>query len=242
MNEDSTVRGDLYAPVTSAMGFLRAPLEIVAEGLAVWRRNIHGSVQMVPLTGGLFANVAMLEPLTMGVRPRELVVATGNPEWVALFDCGIQGGDPHTTVSYLARTLKTQGVVVVSIPDVPESVRRPGRYGARQFEMFAPIATDFLNYVRTVSVIQDGSRWRFDANGIVQDFEDVEAYKRRTVVDRFSAKMLAEYAAALGLRPFDLAFFPGPSVLVRNPAIPASDALVVSLQDAQRRLGIVPER
>lgn len=241
MNGDVVLRGDLFAPVTSAIGFLRAPLDVVAEGLASWRRKIHGSAQLEPLPGGLFSNLSVLEPLTGGVRPRELVVATRNPDWTAIVDCGIQGGDPSTTVGYLARTLQVQGVAVVSIPDVSGVRGKPVRYGARQFEMFAPIKTEFLNYVRSVSVVRDGTRWRFDASGTVQDFEDVEAYKRRSVADKFSGTMLSDYAAALGLRPFDEDFYSGPCVLVRNPATPPSGAVVLSLRDAQRRAGIVPE-
>lgn len=240
MTEQLAVEGDSFAPVTSAMGFLRAPLRVVAQGLAEWRQSIHGSVQVERLDGSLFVNVPVLEPLTSGIRPRELVVATQNSEWTALFDNGLQGGDPVSTVGYLASALGVQGVVVVSIPDVPEGLGRRPRYGARQLEMFAPTATDFLNYVRTISLTRDGSRWRFDANGAVQSFEDTEAYKRRRVVDRFSATMLVEYCAALGLRPFDPDFFPGPCILVRNPATPSQDALALSLRDAQEWLGVTP--
>lgn len=239
MVNELTVQGDAYAPVTWRMGFLRAPLEVVAEGLVAWRRQIHGSARGERLDGGLFANVSALEPLTGRVRPRELVVATQNREWVGLFDNGVRGGDPVSTVGYLARRLGVEGVVVVSIPDVPEGAGRPARSGARQLQMFAPTATDFLNYVRTISVIRDGSRWRFDANGAVQDFEDVEAYRRRRVADRFTPTMLADYAAALGLKPFDPDFFTGPCVLVRNPATPSEGALVLSLRDLQTTAGIV---
>jgi hypothetical protein len=241
MTGEVTLWGDAFAPVTSAMGFLRAPLEVVADGLVAWRREIHGSAQSDRLPGGLRDHVLALEPLTGGVRPRELVVATESPEWTAVFDCGVQGGDPTTTVGYLARTLRLQGVVVVSIPDTPATAGRPQRFGARQLEMFAPMSTDFLNYIRTVSVVRDGDRWRFDANGTVQDFEDVGAYKRRRVAERFTGMMLVEYAAALGLRPFEGEFFPGPSVLVRSPAVPPPGALVLSLQDAQQRAGIVKQ-
>lgn len=240
MSKQSTVEGDSFAPVTSAMGFLRAPLRVVAQGLAEWRQRIHGSVQVEHRDGSLFANVPVLEPLTSGVRPRELVVATQNSEWTALFDNGVQGGDPVSTVGYLASALGVQGTVVVSVPDVPEGPGRRPRYGARQLEMFAPTATDFLNCVRTISLTRDGSRWRFDANGAVQSFEDTEAYEQRKVVDRFSATMLVEYCAALGLRPFDSDFLSGPCVLVRNPATPPQNALVLSLRDAQERLGITP--
>jgi hypothetical protein len=239
MTDSATLWGDAFAPVTSAIGFLRAPLDVVVGGLTTWRRRIHGAAESKPLDGGLSVNISELEPLTSGMRPRELVVATRNPEWTAVFDCGFQGADPITTVGFLAQTLQVQGVVVVSIPDVPGGAGRPQRYGARQVEMFGPLRTHFLNYVRTISVVRETTRWRFNANGTVQEFEDTEAYKRRKVADRFTPSMLIAYADALGLRPFDEDFFPGPSVLVTNPSAPTADAIVLSLRDAQRRAGIV---
>lgn len=187
----------------------------------------------MPLQGGLRENIAVLEPLTSAVRPRELVVATKNPEWTAIFDCGLTGGDPVSSVGFLSRSLQLQGVVVVSIPDSSDDHHRDRRPAARQFEMFAPIRTGFLNYVRTVSVVQDGAKWRFDANGTIQDFEDVEAYARRKVADRFTPSMLVDYADALGLRPFDDDFFPGPSALVTNPSTLPSGARALSLREAR---------
>ena len=67
-------------------------------------------------------------------------------------------------------------------------------------------------------------------------------YKRRKVVERFTPSMLVDYAAALGLEPFGGDFFPGPCLLVLNPAVPPSVAVVLSLRDAQRWAGIVPPR
>lgn len=87
---------------------------------------------------------------------------------------------------------------------------------------------------------RDGSRWRLDANGTVQSIEDTEACRQRKVADRFSATMLGECCAALELRPFDSDFLSGPCVLVRNPATPLQNALVLSLRDAQDRLSITP--
>lgn len=235
-----TLYGDKYAPVTSAIGFLRAPLHEVAEALHEWRLEIHGSAQCFELPGGLADNIDRLEPLTGGVRPRELLVATRNPEWTAVFDCGVQGGDQTTTVGYLARTVLRQGVVVASVPDAAGGEGHPRRHGALQFELFAPIMTDFLNYVRTISLVHDGSSWRFDANGTVQDFEDIEAYQRRRIVDRFTLEMLTDYSAALGLEPFAPGFYPGPSVLVASPISPPPGAQVLSIAEAQRWSGITP--
>jgi hypothetical protein len=233
-----TFRGDEYAPVTSSIGFLRAPLDDVAEALRSWRSRIHGAVECEGLPGGLVDNVNRLEPLTGGVRPRELVVATRNPDWTAVFDCGVQGGDQVTTVGYLARTIPCQGVVVVSIRDSAGGVGLPPRFGALQLEMFGPVATDFLNYVRTISLVHDGSHWRFDANGTVQDFEDPGAYRRRKIVERFTLQMLVDYSAALGLEPFAPDFYPGRSILVVNPASPPAGAKVLSIAETQRWSGI----
>lgn len=221
------------------MGFLRAPLDVVVDGLAAWRREIHGSARVELLRGGFSDNVRRLEPLTGGVVPRELVVATTHREWTALFGCAVLGSDQVSTVGYLATRLQVHGAGVVSIPDRPPRPGQPPRYGARQFQMFAPIQTNFLNHVREVSLVRDGARWRFDAVGTVQDFEDVDAYQRRRMPERFTAQMLVDYAAAIGLRPFDGDFFSGPSALVHSPVVPPPGVLVLSIAETQKQTGIV---
>ncbi len=236
--DELTLCGDRWAPVTSRIGFLRAPLEDVATALLDWRRSIHGTAERTDLANGLAANVDRLEPLTAGVRPRELLVATHAPDWTAVFDCGVQGGDQVTTVGYLARTIPTNGVCVVSIPDRRATADLPDRYGARQLEIFSPLATDFMNYTRTLSVVRDGARWRFDANGTVQDFEDTGAYRQRKITDRFTPRLLHDYAAALDLRPWDLDFYPGPCVLITNPAVPPLPDWVLTIAQTQRRTGV----
>jgi hypothetical protein len=233
-----TLSGDKFAPITSSIGFLRVPLDEAAEALFRWRMDLHGDVRRSDLEGGLVSGISRLEPLTGGVRPRELLVATSNAEWTAVFDCGVDGGDQVTTVGHLSRTIPCQGVVVTSIPHTASKDGRSGRYGALQFEMFGPVRTEFLNYVRTISLIHDGARWRFDANGTVQDFEDLDAYQRRRVRDRFTLANLIDYCAALGVAPFDQDFYPGPSVLLETPATPPREAKVLSLSEARAWLGI----
>lgn len=228
---------DSYSPLTSSIGFIRAPLEDVVGALSDWRSQIHGHASVEDLHGSLKENLYRLEPLTGGVRPRELVVSTRNPEWTALFDCGIQGGDQTTTVGFLCSEMQVHGVVVTSIPDVPASAGVE-RYGARQFEMFGPLRTEFLNYVRTVSVVRDGQRWRFDAAGTVQDFEDVAAYSSRRVADRLTPQMLVRYSAALGLRPFEEDFYTSPSALIVSSISVPPGGLSMTLAAARTWAGI----
>ncbi|UFS59087.1 hypothetical protein [Subtercola endophyticus] len=160
-------------------------------------------------------------------------MATRNPEWVAIFDNGLRGGDQVTTVSYLARTIHCQGLVTTLIPDRPHAVDGRSRFGAVQFQLFGPIRTHFLNYVRTISVVREVNGWRFDANGTIQEFEDIESYRKRKIVDRFTPEMLEEYSEALDLYPYRDDFYTGPSVLISNPADPGSHA-AAAIIEAQR--------
>jgi hypothetical protein len=112
--------------------------------------------------------------------------------------------------------------------------------GAVQFELFGPVDTEFLNYVRTVSVVFDGSKWRFDATGTVQAFEDVAAYRARRIRDRFTSAMLERYCQALGIDVFDPSFYGPRAVLVESVVPMAPDGMVMTLQQVQGWLEIVP--
>jgi hypothetical protein len=193
---------------------------------------------MTQFDDGLVRNVHLLEPLTLAWRPRELVVATS----VAVYDCGARGGDPETTIGYLSDRLRARGVYVVSIPSAPSAGVDPHPWGARQLGIFGPEGRPPLKYIRTVSVTQDGAKWRFDANGEVQDFEDTAAYTRRRVTERFTDQMLIDYAKALGLDPFNPDFYPGPSVLVENMEESPQDLIVGGIQETLRQFGILVDR
>jgi hypothetical protein len=53
--------------------------------------------------------------------------------------------------------------------------------------------------------------------------------------------MLATYADALGLPPFDPEFFSGPSALAVHRATPPPGALVLAMSEARERLGFASE-
>lgn len=232
-----TLLDDRYAPITSGLGFLEAPLEEAAQALLDWRVAIHGSARQERFPGGFEENVQKLEPLVFGWKSRELLVATSNPNWTAFFDCGYLGGDQRTQVSYLARTMGCHALFVCSIPPAADDSRSPN--GAIQFELYGPVGNP-LNYVRAISLTQDGARWSFDndAEEPVLDFEEVEAYASRKVRDRFTLDMLKRYSAALGLHPFYPEFYPGPSILVTNASEQQTQEDSFSLAEVRERRGI----
>lgn len=234
-----TLLSDRFAPVTSSIGFLRLSLDDAVDALAGWRRSLTSGAVMTEDGGGFPGCLRLLAPLVSGARPRELLVAAG--AWTAYFDCSLHGTDAVSTVGYLTQAAGCPGLAVCA---VPRTIRgkgwRQGRHGAVQFEMFGPDRTEFLNYVRTVSASVDGDRWLFSASGAQQWFEEPAAYQARQVRDRFTSAMLERYCQALGVDVFNPAAYGPRSVLVRSDVPVPSNGYVMSLEQAQEWLGIIP--
>lgn len=237
MNDDVVLADNRYAPITSHVGFLRLGLTETAERFAQWRRWLYGSADSLTLDGGLRENIHRLEPLTIGARPRELLIGTRNSEWTAYLDCDATGTDPISAIGFMSRECRVDGLAVDAVPMAPRGGAGP--WGGRQFEMFGPASTSKLGGVRWVSLTQDGSSLHFEVNGTPQPFEDLDAYTRRRKTDRFTGAMLESYCRALGLDPFDLDFYNGPSVLLTSPiGVPVEKQM--SLAAARERLHIPP--
>lgn len=234
-----TLLEERFAPVTSSVGFLEVPFSEAVDGLAEWRRSLYPTVTSRPVVGGFPEVLRNLEPLTSGARPRELLVDHGS--WTAYFDNSLQGTDAVSAIGVLSRRLKCRGLAVEA---VPHTIGLPGvkkgRAGAVQFTLFGPIKTGFLNYVRTVSVLFDGSRWVFNANGTEQAFEQVESYAARRVRDRFTSEMLERYCQELGVNVFDAAGYGRDAVLVESEVTMPKNGAVMTLREAQEWLEVDP--
>lgn len=236
-----TLLSERFAPITSSIGFVQAPCEDVAGVMGSWLRELYPIVRRTDLGGSFPTMLSRLEPLVSGARPRELIIQTARRDCTAFFDCSLMGTDAVSFVGHICTLLKCEGLAIRAQPHTMGTGREvPGRYGAVQFELFGPEQTRFLNYVRTVSAAHDGSRWRFDTWGAVQPFERVEAYRSRRVRDRFTSSMLAAYCEAIGMRPFEASFYLPVGVLFESDVPMPPSPLLLSLQAAQERLGIVP--
>lgn len=235
-----TLLSEQFAPITSGIGFLELPLDEVVEGLSAWRHELFGAIDVRELSDGFPASLLALQPLTGGIRARELVVQTrGN--WTAYFDCSLRGTDAVSAIGHLSRTLRCQGLAVKSVTHmVGYPGVQNGRAGAVQFELFSPLKTDFINYVRTISVTSNGTKWRFDANGLEQAFEEPDAYTKRSIRERFTSEMLERYCQAIGVDVFDPAFYGPRAVLFDSGRVPPPAAHVMTLEQAQQWLEIRP--
>jgi hypothetical protein len=237
-----TLLSEKFAPTTSSPGFLRVEFDTAVDALHRWRTDLDGDTVAVEyLTGGLDETLPKLEPLIGGATPRELLISASDG-WVAYFDCSLQGTDAVSPIGYLSRTIGCQGL---SIATVPHTSGRPGvkngRLGGVQFELFGPYKTEFLNYVRTIGVVYDDSgKWRFDATGTEQWFEDTAAYRARRVRDRFTSTMLERYCKAMDLDVFNPATYGPRAALIRSPRPTPKGGYVMSLQQVQQWLEITP--
>lgn len=225
------------APITFRIGFLSCSLERAGDFFISWNKQHLKHVESEKLEAPLDEALRRLDPLTSIPRQRLFVQTAGN--WIAYFDNCIRGPDPVSAIGYMTQQLGCRGVIATVIPHSPLQKGRVERgvCGAVQFELFASHKTDFLNYERTVSVAYD-TKWRFDANGRVQSFEDEAMYKKRRIIDRFTPEMLKSYCNALGINVEDPGFYQGRALLVvTNDPLPTGH-FALSLAQVRRQLGL----
>lgn len=227
---------DRYAPITSSIGFIKLPLDEAAEALAAWLRSLAAPVSVEPVAEPFPASLCRLLPLEIGTSSRELLVAHEGG-WTAYFNCSASGTDPIGPMGYLAEVNRCDSVAIDVVPHRTRPDGRVERYGGVQFQLFGPHQTAYINYVRGIAAVHDGSRWQFITTGTPQPFERPEAYRARRIPDRFTSDLLAEYCAALGFRPLEPAAY-GEARLVRSHPRTPNGIAEISLQQAQRNLGI----
>jgi len=235
-----TLLDEQFAPLTSSIGFLEVPLEKATQGLEKWRRGLYDYVYLSRPPEAFPQVLHRLEPLMAGARPRELLVSAGDM-WTAYFDCSLFGTDAVSTISHLCSTLLCTGL---SVRSKPHTIGQPGiqqgRSGSVTFELYGPLRTDFLNFVRTVSVVHDGNRWVWDTSGTVQPFEETAAYTARRVRDRFTSEMLERYCQAMGLDVFNPTIYGPDAVLFQSGVVVPDDAVSMTLAQAQEWAEITP--
>jgi hypothetical protein len=224
---------DEFAPITSEFGLVHAECDAIAKWWVRRDGEIHAkrgvSVACTSVSGGLRTLLSRLSPLTSVERRRVLLMSTSS-NWTAVFDNGWQGGDA-AGLSVAALDLRCQAVRVVAISD-------PRRYGARIFELYGPEQTEFLNYIRTISVANDGGKWRFDQSGRPLEVEDASWFTSRSVKNRFQDEHLSLLLKRLGLKPFEENFYGSEGRLIERhgPTVPECKEFQISDVQAQWKL------
>lgn len=229
-----TLLDEQYAPITSRIGFINLPIDDATEVFVGWRRGLYGDVTVTDVGGdGFPLALHRLEPLELPSSPRELLVEMG--AWTAYFDCGLHGTDPIGPVSVMCQFARCRGMAIRVIPDTGL------RLGAVSWELFADHPTSFLNYERSITLVNQGTRWVFETYGMPLPFEDLERYKRRRARDRFDSAMAEAYSRAVGVDAFDRDAY-GPRAILVTHTDGAPPLMRMALADVQARFGIQPGR
>ena len=221
---DQLLLDDRLAPITSELGFVHAPVEVVGRALVDWQESIHGprgaSCTTRTVRGDLEALLQTLLPLNTHTRRRFLLLPTAAPEWTAYFDNGAQGSDVFAHLTSLARLNGLRCVRASVVPDTASGrgSQAGGRYGATVFEVYGESKAWLAGVERSVELLDDGGRWRFSQDGPPLPCEDLDAYRARRVKDRFTPALLDRYLREFGLRAFDEDFYApaGAGVLVEK--------------------------
>ena len=220
------LNGELW-PLTGKLAFIDAAASDVAEVLATWRLELGREPAVSAVTGSFRDLLGGLQPLGFGYR--ELVLPTTS-RWISYWSNDFNGPDP-APLGYLAERMACRALFLMWSP-------APGQE-ANRFELYADHPTFFLNIERTIQVGRnDDGAWQFDASGDVQPFEDLTAYRSRRLVDRLTPAMIADYAQALGVQPFDVDFYGDAGWLVTT-GDPRPDVRA-TIAELQKRYGYTP--
>lgn len=188
--------GELW-PLGNGVAFIELPL---TEAVAAYREASDSPPDLDDLgSRPIIDLMTTLLPLQMPYK-RQLLVGTTS-SWTAIFDNSRDGGDPFPAT----RLADARNVRAVAATHAPEGQTR---LPATQFHLFGPTGEPPLMYVRTIDVGRfDSGRWEFLTSGAPRPFEDLDAYGRRRIRDRFTRSMLLDYLAALGIRADDPGFY-----------------------------------
>lgn len=175
---------------TETVGFFACQSDELATWLANalgpgWRRR----------SASVDSFEALCELLTPGnqLRRHALLEVEG---WTAVLTDGPIGTDLGMVPSLAARELRSTAIRATRTDSGTRG------FQAVVLEVFDPATEDSLRCRRSIAAADDGGRWTFEQFGSPFDFEQVGAYSRRRVRDRFTPEMLTGYLEALGV-PFD---------------------------------------
>lgn len=233
---------DDLAPITSTIGFLETGVGSAVSSFEFWQKPLweRSGSQLVKKTvlGDLRTVLLSLLPLNTVERRRFLFIPT-HSKWVAYVENGMHGTDAVAPMSYLAEKVGCRGLRVTAVPNTRrrEGNKTIGRYGATVLEIYGAKHTYFLNYIRTISALNDGGHWSFHVGGTPQPFENLDSYKAKRIKDRFAPELLQKYLEIMGLHPFEESFYlpKGRAILIEKIGTLYPQTKEITLEEARAR-------
>lgn len=179
----------------SSIGFIEAPYDTALEELNIWMLNLGKKFSTIDTDTATENTFYQLLPITDPWN-KELLVSLNNG-WTMYIN---NGNDPFP-FSYIARKLNCRYIIAVSSP------MNELRDASTQFQLFGPNGEPPLYYIRTIAAHCEDGKWRWYADGSVQNYEKVDSYKNNSIQNRFDNEVLLHYLASYDLYPADISTF-----------------------------------
>jgi hypothetical protein len=231
-----------FAPVTFRFGFVEASFPSLCDAFEQWHRDIDAKfavkTEFSNIVAPLETALLSLQPLTTPLDRYLLVETKSN--WTAIFANGLRVNDVFSPVSHLPLRLNCRGLEVGYAPDRSKSDRKDliRVWGHALFALYGPSNTDCLNRIRYLSVSNDVRGWSFSESGDVQQYEELDACKKRRVQERLTFEMLERYCRALGIDVNQLDFYGPRSCAVKITGQKHRGDLSMSIAEAKSHLDL----
>jgi len=231
-----------FAPITFRFGFVEASFLSLCVAFEQWHRDIDAKfavkTEFSNIVAPLETALLSLQPLTTPLDRYLLVETKSN--WTAIFANGLRVNDVFSPVSHLPLRLNCRGLEVGYAPDRSKSDRKDliRVWGHALFALYGPSNTDWLNRIRYLSVSNDVRGWSFSESGDVQQYEELDAYKKRLIQERLTFEMLERYCRALGIDVNQLDFYGPRSCAVKTTGQKHRGDLSMSIAEAKSHLDL----
>jgi len=231
-----------FAPITFRFGFVEASFLSLCVAFEQWHRDIDAKfavkTEFSNIVAPLETALLSLQPLTTPLDRYLLVETKSN--WTAIFANGLRVNDVFSPVSHLPLRLNCRGLEVGYAPDRSKSDRKDliRMWRHALFALYGPSNTDWLNRIRYLSVSNDVRGWSFSESGDVQQYEELDAYKKRQIQERLTFEMLERYCRALGIEVNQLDFYGPRSCAVKTTGQKHRGDLSMSIAEAKSHLDL----
>jgi hypothetical protein len=203
-----------FSPTVNVLGFIECALPVAQRTLEQWRHRIDWKYELRATTAGPMEALRAFEPLCWPFDVEALLETSAG--WTAYANNSVRWGTEPAPIGEIALQARSRAVEIALLPHTiaRDGSKLLGCYGLTSFTVYAPERTAWVNTSRAVSVSNDG-RWKFFEMGDALPFEKLEQYKAKSVRDRLTAADVLSYCGALGIRPYDRAFYAARSVVLR---------------------------
>ncbi len=226
---------DRMTPISNEIGLVELPFGEALEAYLDWQRSPwvkRPNVTSKMVSGDLETILHALEPMRFGQHNRTAIIPTASG-WTAFFDNRDVGPYLESTLASLSNLTGRQTLLIFNTLTKINGVERKAPFlDGLKFHLRGPVD----RYLQ--AWINDSGRWTWDEAGDIQPFERPELYEARRKKDRLTIEIVTEYAAALGLRPFDAEFYAPEEfgAIVEIPEWKGAKVEFHSLAEVQERL------